>query len=226
MEAARDFIFLGSKITADGDFSHEIKRVLLLGRKTMTNLDTILESRDIALLTKVHLVKAMVFSNSHVWMWVGVWRKLRVEELMLFFFFELMLLNCELEKCLDSPLDFKEIKSVNPKGNQSWMFTGRSDAKAEAPILWLPDAKNWLLRKDTDAGKDWRQEEKRITEDEIIGWHHWLGHEFEQALGDGERQGSLAYCSPWGLKESDIWATEPKHYLWSHKHPVYREEEV
>ena len=108
-----------------------------------------------------------------------------------------------LEKILESLLDCKEIKSLNPKENQSWIFIGRTDAEAEAPILWPPDAKNWLTGKDPDAGKDWRQEEKGTTEDEIVRWHHWLnGHEFEEAQGVGDRQGSLACCSPWGHKES------------------------
>ena len=110
-----------------------------------------------------------------------------------------------LEKPLESPLDSKEIKSVNPKGNQSWIFIGRTDAEAETPILWLPDMKNWYIGKDPDAGKDWRREEKRATEDEMIGWHYWLdGHEFEQALGVGDVQGSLACCSLWGHKDSDM----------------------
>ena len=105
-----------------------------------------------------------------------------------------------LEKILESPLDCKEIKPVNPKGNQSWIFMGRTDAEAESPILWPPDAKNRLIRKDPDAGKDWRQEEKGMTEDEMVGWHHWLnGNEFERAPGVGEGQGSLACC-----KESDM----------------------
>ena len=110
-----------------------------------------------------------------------------------------------LEKTLESPLDNKEIKLVNPKGNQSWIFIGKTDAEAETPILWTPDAKNWLLGKDPDAGKDWRQEEKGMTEDEMVGWHHWLdGHEFEQALGVGDGQGGLECCSPWDCTESDI----------------------
>ena len=110
-----------------------------------------------------------------------------------------------LEKILESPLDCKEIKPVNPKGNQSWICIGRTDAEAAAPIHWPPDGKNWLLRKDPDAGKDWRQEEKGMTEDEMVGWHHQLdGHEFEQALGVGDGQESLACCSPWGHKESDM----------------------
>ena len=109
-----------------------------------------------------------------------------------------------LEKTLESPLDCKEIKPVNPKGNQSWIFTGKTDAEAEAPILWPPDAKNWLIGKDPDAGKDWRKEEKGTTQDEMVGWHHQLdGHEFEQTLWDGDGQRSLAWCSPWGRKESD-----------------------
>ena len=108
-----------------------------------------------------------------------------------------------LEKTLESPLDCKEIQTVHPKGNQSWIFIGRTDAKAEAPICWPPDVKSWLICKDLDAGKDWRQKEKETTEDEM-GWHHGLGgQEFEQAPGDGEGQGSLACCSPRGHKESD-----------------------
>ena len=107
-----------------------------------------------------------------------------------------------LEKTLESPLDSKEIKPVNPKGNQPWIFIGRTDA--EAPILWPFDVKSQLIGKEPDDGKDWRQEEKRTTEDEMVGWHHQLnGHEFEQALGVGDGQGSLECCSPWGHKESD-----------------------
>ena len=97
------------------------------------------------------------------------------------------------------------IKPVNPKGNQLWIFIGKTDAEAEAPILWSPDAKSWLIGNDPDAGKDWGQEEKEMIEDEMVGWHHWLnGHEFEQALGDGKGQGSLVCCSSWGGKESDM----------------------
>ena len=112
-----------------------------------------------------------------------------------------------LEKTLESPLDCKEIQPVHPKGNQSWTFSERTDAKAETPIFWPPDVKNWLIGKDPDAGKDWRQEEKGTTEDEMVGWHHWLdAHEFEQAPGVDDGLGSRAYCSPRGRKESD--ATE------------------
>ena len=107
------------------------------------------------------------------------------------------------EKTLQSPLDCKEIKPLNPKGNQPWIFIGRTDAEAETPILSPPDAKSWLIGKNLDAGKDWRQEEKGMTEDEMVGWHHRLnGHEFEQAPGDGEGWGSLMCCSPWGSKET------------------------
>ena len=109
-----------------------------------------------------------------------------------------------LEKTLESPLDGKEIQPVHPKGNQPWILIGRTDAEAEAPILWPPDVKSQLTRKDPDTGKDWRQEEKGTTEDEMVGWHRRLNeYEFEQTLGDGEEQGSLECCSPWGLKESD-----------------------
>ena len=108
-----------------------------------------------------------------------------------------------LEKTLESPLDCKVIQPVHPKGNQSWIFIRRTDA--EVPIIWPPDAKSWLIWKDPDTRKDWRQEEKGMTEDEMVGWHHRLGgHEFDQALGVGDGQGSLACCSPWSCKESDM----------------------
>ena len=110
-----------------------------------------------------------------------------------------------LEKTLESHLDFKEIKPVHPKGNESWMFIGRIDAEAETPIPWPSDAQNRLIGKDPVTWKDWRKEEKGTTEDEMVGWHHWLnGHEFAQAPGAGEGQGSLACCSPWGHNESDM----------------------
>ena len=130
-------------------------------------------------------------------------RKLSAEELMLLNWFE---------KILESPLDYKEIQPVHSKGDQSWVFFGRTDAEAETPILWPPDVKNGFIGKDPDAGKDGRQEEKGTTEDEMVGWHHWLdGHEFEQAPGDGEGRGSLACCSPWGHKEMDT--TERLNWL-------------
>ena len=137
------------------------------------------------------------FSSSHVWMWELDTKKARVPKNWYF-------RNPVLEKMLESPLDCKEIKPVNSKGSQSWIYIGRTDAKAEAPILWPPDSKSRLIGKDLDAEKGWRQEEKGTTEDELVGWHHCLhGHELEQAPGNGERQESLACCSPWGRKESD-----------------------
>ena len=114
-----------------------------------------------------------------------------------------------LEKTLESPLDSKEIQPVHPKGNRSWIFIGKTDAEAETPILWPPDAKNWFIEKDPDAGEDWRQEEKRMTEDEMVGWHYRLdGHEFEQAPGAGDGQGSLVCCSPWDFRVRHDWVTE------------------
>ena len=147
METVTDFIFSGSKITADGDFSHEIKRCLHLRRKAMTNLDNILKSKDITLLTKIHLVKAIVFSSSHVWMWELDYKESWVPKNWCFW-------TVVLEKILESSLDCKEIQPVHSEGNQSWMFTGRIDTEAETPILWLPDSKNWLFGKYPDTGKD------------------------------------------------------------------------
>ena len=184
----------GSKITADGDYSHEIKRCLLLGRKAMTNLD----SRDITLPTKVHLVKAMVFSSGHVWLWELDYKESWALKNQCFW--------TVLLKTLESPLDCKEIQPLHPKGDQSWIFTGRTEP--ETPILWPPDVKNWLIGKDPDAGKDWSGE-KGTTEDEMVGWHHWLnGHEFESTLGVGNGQGGLACCSPRGCRVGHNWATE------------------
>ena len=165
------FIFLGSKITVDGECSHEIKRRLILGRKVMTNLDSILKSRDITLSTRVHLVKAMVFP---VVMYGCEWDYKESWALKNWCFWTVVL-----EKTLKSPLDCKEIQPVHPKGNQSWAFIGRTDVEAKTPILWPPDAKRLLIWKEPDAGKDWGQEEKGMTEDEMVGWHHRLnGHEF------------------------------------------------
>ena len=147
----------------------------------MTNID-----RDITLPTKVHS-QSCGFSSSRVQMWELVQKEGWVPKNR---YFWIMVL----EKTLESPLDIKEIKLVNPKGNQAWIFFGRTDA--EAPILWLPDVKN------PNAGKDWGQDKKEETEDEMVGWHHWFnGHEFEQTPGDSEGQGSLACCDPWGLKD-------------------------
>ena len=146
------------------------------------------------------------FSSSHIWMWeLESWAPKN------WCFWTVVL-----ERTLESPLDCKEIQPVHPKGNQSWIFIGRTDAEAEAPILWPPYAKNGLIGKDPGAGKDWRQEEKQMTEDEMVGWYHWLdGHEFEHAPGVGDGPGSLPCCNPWSSKESDMteWLNwfEPNH---------------
>ena len=170
VETVADFIFLGSKITADGDFSHEIKRYLLLGRKVMTNLDSILESHYFA--NKGPSSQGYGFSSGHVWMWELDYKEGWEPKNWCFW-------TVVLEKTLESPLDCKEIQPVHPK-DQSWVFIGRTDIEAEAPILWAPDAKSWLIWKDSAAGKDWGQEEKGMTEDEMVRWHHWLsGDEFE-----------------------------------------------
>ena len=204
MKTETECIFLGSKITADGDCNHEIKKCLLLGRKATTNLDSILKSRDIPLLTKIRLVKAMGIFSSHVWMWELDYKESWVTKNWCFW-------TVVLEKTLESPLDSKDSKPVHTKGNQSWIFIEKTDAEAETPILWPPDAHIWHSEKYPDAGKDWRQEEKGTTEDEIVGWYHWLnGHEFEQTLGDGKGQGSLECYSPRGCKELET--TEQLNY--------------
>ena len=137
------------------------------------------------------------FSSGHVWMWELDYKESWVLKDWCFW-------TVVLEKTLGSPLACKAIKPVNPKGNQSWIFIGRTDIEAETAILWPSDVKNWLICKDPDAGKDWRQE-KGMTEDDMVGWHHQLdGHEFQQASGVGDGQGSLVCCSPWGHKELDM----------------------
>ena len=136
------------------------------------------------------------FSGNHVWMWELDHNKEGWAPKNWCFW------TVVLEKTLESPLDCKVIKPVNPKGNQSWIFIGRTDAEAETSVLWPPDAKNWLTGKDLDARKDWRQEEKGMTEDEMVGWHHQPnGHEFEQTQGDSGGQRNLTFCSSWGHKE-------------------------
>ena len=171
METVIDFILFGSKITADGDCSHKIKRHLLLGRKAMTNLDSLLKSTDITLSTKVHIVKARVFPL--------VMHACK---------------SCTIKKTECWRIDAFELWCLRRLFRVPWtarrsnhlVFIGRPDAEAETLILWPPDAKSWSIRKDPDAGKDWMQE-KRMSEDEMVGWHHWLnGHGFEQNLEDSE----------------------------------------
>ena len=163
----------------------------------MTNLDSIFKSRDITLPAKVCLVKAMIFP---VAMYGCEGWTIKKAEHQRTDAFEPWCWR----RCLRVPWTAKGSKKVNPKGNQSWIFIGRTVAEAEAPTLWPPDAKNWLVGKDPDAGKDWKQEKKGTTEDEMVEWHHQLnGHESEQALGVGDRQGSLVCHSPRSRKESD-----------------------
>ena len=188
------FIFLGCEITADGDCSHEINICLFLGRKVMTNLESVIKKQIHYFANKDLYTQSYGFSSSHVWMW-EFYHKGWLQQNWCFW-------TVVLEKALESPLDCKEIQPVNPKGNQFWLFIGRTDAEAEA-ILWPPDAKIWLIGRYRNAGKNWKQEKR--TDDEMVGWHHELkGYEFEQALGDSEGQGSLVCYSPWGCKDSDM----------------------
>ena len=158
----------------------------------MTNLDSILKSRNITLPTKVRpSCQGYGFSGSHVRMWELDCEEGWVPKNWCFW-------NVVLEKTLESPLDCKDIQPVHSE-DQPWDFLGRNDAKAETPILWPPDGKNWLIGKHPGIEKDWRQEEKGMTEDEMVGWYHWLdGLECEQALGVDEGQGGPVCCSPWG----------------------------
>ena len=161
----------------------------------MTNLDSILKNRDITLSIKVHLVKAMVFPVV-MHGWELDYKESWVPKDWCFW-------TVVLEKSLESPLDCKEIQPVHPK-DRSWVFIGRTDVEAETPILWPPDAKSWLIGKDSDAGKDWGQEEKGTKEDKMVGWHHRLnGHGFGWTPGVGDGQGGLVCCGSWGHKESD-----------------------
>ena len=195
VETVTDFIFLGTKITADGDCSHEIKRHLLLGRKTMTHLDSILKSRDITLPTKVHLVKAMVFPVVMCGCESCTIKKAehqRIDDFELWCWRRLLRVPWTARRSKQSIL-----KEISPG-------CSLTDPEAETPILRPPDVKIWLIGKNPDVGKDWRQKEKGKTEDEVVGWYHQLdGHEFEHILGVGDGQGSLVCCSPWGQKESD-----------------------
>ena len=198
METVTDCIFLGSKITADDDCSHEIKRHLLLGRKAMTNLDSVLKSRDITLLTKVHLVKGMVFLavmcgyESWTIKKAECWR---IDAFELWCWRRLLRVPWTARRSNQSIL-----KEINPEYSLEGLML-----KLKHQYFGHVDVESWLIRKDPDAGKDWGQEEKGMTEDEMVEWHHWLnGHELEQALGDGEGQGRLACYSPWSCKMPDV----------------------
>ena len=191
IETVKDFILGGSKITADGD---------------MTNLGNIFKSRHY-FANKGPYSQSYDFSSSLVWMWELNYKENWAQKNWCFW-------TVVLEKTLKSLLDCKEIQPVNPEGNQSWIFIGRTET--EAPILWPPYVKKWLIGKGPDAGKDWRQKEKGTIVDEMVGWHHQLyGHEFEQTLSVGDGQGSLACCNPWGCKGSDMtewlnWTEQPR----------------
>ena len=162
--SVRLFFWGGSKITADGDCSHEIKRHLLVGRKVMTNLDSILKSRDVTLPTNVHLVKAMVFSSSHVWMWELNYKESWAPKNWWFF-------TVLLEKSLESPLDCKEIQPVHPKGDQSWVFIGCWSWSSNTLATW---SKELTHLKSPWCWERWRQEKKGMMEDEMVEWHHQL----------------------------------------------------
>ena len=192
VETVRDFIFLGSKITADGDCGHAIKRRFIFERKIYHQPRQNIKKQRHYFTNKGPSSQSYGFPSSHVWM--GELDHKESRALKNWCFWTVL-------ETLESFLDCKEIQSVHPKGNQSWIFIGRTDAEAEASIVWPPSAKNWLFRKDPEAGKNWKQEEKGTTEDKMVGWHHRInGHEFEQAPGVGDGQGSLGYCSPWGCK--------------------------
>ena len=165
--------FLGSSITADGDCGHEIKKTLTPWKKSYDQPRHHIKNQRHYFANKGPPSQSYGFSSSHVWMWELDYKESWTPKNWCFW-------TVVLEKPLESPLDSKGIQPVHPKGNQFWIFIGRTDAEAETPIFWPPDAKNWLIWKDRDAGKDWRQEKKGMTEDKMIGWHHRLsGHEFE-----------------------------------------------
>ena len=190
--------FLGSKITADGDCSHETRRNLLIGKKAMTKLESVWKSRAITFLTKVLKSQSYGFSSSHVWMWELDLKEGWAPKNWCFWI-------VVLEKTLESPLDRNETKTVHPKGNQPWIFIGKTDADTEAPILCPHYVKSRFIGKDSDAGKDWGQEEKGITKDKIVGWHHWLkGNEsskFWDIVKDRE-----AWCATvHGFTKSQTW---------------------
>ena len=170
---------------------------MLLGRKAIDKSRRHTETQKHYFANKASSSQGYDFSSSHVWMWELDYKESWAPKNWCFW-------TVVLGKILESPLNCKEIHSVHPKGNQSWIFSERTDAEAETTILWPPDVKKWLVGKDPNPGKDWRREEKGVTEDEMVGWHHWHnGHEFEQAPGVGDGQGSLACYSPWGRKKLD-----------------------
>ena len=189
VETVTDFISLSSRITADGDCSHEIKKTLAPWKKSYDQHRQHIKKQRHYFSNKGLPSQGYGFSSGHVWMWDWDYKESWALKNWCFW-------TVVLEKTLESPLDCKKIQPVHPKENQSWIFIGRTDGEADIPILWPPDVKNWLTGKHSDTGKGWRQEEKGMTEDDMVGWHHQLdGHESEKALGVGDGQGSLAFCS-------------------------------
>ena len=200
MKTMTDFIFLGSKIIADWDWSHEIKRHLLFGRKAMTNLDSVFKSRDITLPTKICIVKLWFFLQ-----FISTWELDPKEDWALknWCFWTVVL-----EKTLESLSDSKEIKPVNSKGHQPWIFTGRTDAEDEVPILWPTDMKSQLVGKDCDAGKDWGQEKGR----QRIRWLDGIIDSMDMNLSKlYDITGSLECCSPWDCRIGHDWSTEQQN---------------
>ena len=200
MKTMTDFIFLGSKITTDGDCSHESKRRLLFGRKAMTNLDSVFKSRDITLPTKICIVKLWFFLQ-----FISTWELDPKEDWALknWCFWTVVL-----EKTLESLSDSKEIKPVNSKGHQPWIFTGRTDAEDEVPILWPTDMKSQLVGKDCDAGKDWGQEKGR----QRIRWLDGIINSMDMNLSKlYDITGSLECCSPWDCRIGHDWSTEQQN---------------
>ena len=197
MEIVTDFILGGSKITADGGCSHEIK-TLAPWKESYDQPRQHIKKQRHYFANKGPSRQGYGFSSNHIQMWELDYKESWV--LKNWYFWTVVL-----EKTLESPLDGKEIKPVHPKGDQSWVFIGRTDDEAETPTLLPPDVKSWLIWKDLDAVKDWGQEEKGTTEVEMAGWYHWLnGHGFGWTLGAGDGQGGLACCYSWGCKESDM----------------------
>ena len=195
VEAVTDFLFLDSKITADGDCSHKIKRWLFLGWNTMTTLDSVLKSRYIPLPTQVHIIKDMVISGVmyECRSWIKKAKCWRIDAFEVQCWRRLLRVPWTARRSIWSIL-----KEISPGCSLEGMML-----KLKTAVLWPPHTKSWFIGKDSDARRDWRQEEKGMTEDEMAGWHHWLD-EFEWTLGVGDGQGGLACCNSWGWKESDM----------------------
>ena len=206
VETVADFIFGGSKITADGE-------MLIPWKKSFDQSRQHIKKQRHYFANKGPSSQGYGFTSGHVWIWELDYKESWVMKNWCFW-------TVVLEKTLESPLDCEEIQPVHPKGDQSWVFIGRTDVEVDTLILWPPDAKNWFIWKDPDAGKDWRREEKGTTEDEMVGWPHWLnGHGFEQAQGVGDGQGGLACWSPRGCRVSQDWATELNWYIYTASSP-------